>query len=620
MDSKDHPALLDSATTQAIPVAPSLGFTLPGAHIRHTRPLVDRRLLFICVVSLGIAAVTSGIALLLVHLISLITNIAFYQRFAFDSLGPAENQLGALVILVPVIGGLIVGLMARYGSKAIRGHGIPEAMEQVLSNESVIPARLTFLKPLSAAISIGTGGPFGAEGPIIASGGAFGSLIGQVLKTTAQERKTLLAAGAAAGMTAIFGSPISAVILAIELLVFEYRPRSFVPISIAAATAGTLRILLFGSAPAFILPSVAAPTAGSMIAYLFEGVLIGAASVAVTKLVYWIEDQFEKLPIHWMWWPAIGGVVVGIVGYWFPHTMGVGYDNIDRLLSGTLPMGVVAIFCLMKLISWSVSLGTGTSGGTLAPLFTIGGGIGIIYGEAILQWLPMSSIDLGVAALVGMAAIFAGASRAMITSVLFAFETTREPWAILPLLAGCTTAYIVSCLRMKHTIMTEKIARRGVSVPGEYGADPLSLLYVGDIATKEVVSFKASDSIVRVRESLSQGGPRYSHQGYPIVDNSGFPIGVFTRKDLMDARNQDAKTLGDLPLRTPIVAVETQNLSEARDRMVHEEIGRLLVTDSASKKLVGILTRSDLLKAHARDVTANSKRETKYTFRRTDRL
>lgn len=589
---------------------------MASGHVRHMRPAVDARLLVICALSLGIAAVTSGIALILVHLIGLITNLAFYQRLSVASVGPAGNQLGLWVIGVPVLGGLLVGWMARYGSKAIRGHGIPEAMEQILSNESVIPARLTFLKPISAAISIGTGGPFGAEGPIIASGGAFGSLIGQVLKTTAHERKTLLAAGAAAGMTAIFGSPIASVILAIELLLFEYRPRSLVPVAIAAAGAGTLRLALFGAEPAFALGPVAPPTVLGMAIYFSEGIAVGVAAVAVTKLVYWIEDQFEKLPIHWMWWPALGGLVVGIVGYWYPHTMGVGYDNIDRILSGTLPVEAISIFCLMKLVSWSISLGTGTSGGTLAPLFTIGGGVGLLYGDFLMRWIPDGSIDLRVAALVGMASIFAGASRALLASIFFAFETTRQPWALLPLLAGCSAAYIVSCLRMKHTIMTEKIARRGITVPDEYGADPLSEVRVGAVASRNVIRFSATETIDVVGAFLLSEDPRYQHQGYPIVSPEGVPVGIFTRKDLRSLRDVQKKPLAECSPRPPITVTENASLTEARDLMVREDIGRLPVVDAKTGALVGIVTRSDVMRAHSRKLISESKVETKFIFRR----
>lgn len=613
MDSTRPHGLEESSTTEALPVAPSLGPALASEHVHPARPLVDGRLLGICALSLGLGAVTSGIAWLLVNLITLITNLAFYQRVSFEAVGPAGNTLGPWVIAVPVVGGLVVGLMARYGSKAIRGHGIPEAMEQVLSNESVIPARMTYLKPVSAAISIGTGGPFGAEGPIIASGGAFGSVVGQLLKTTAQERKTLLAAGAAAGMTAIFGSPISAVLLAIELLVFEYRPRSFVPIALAAACAGALRLVLFGAAPAFSMPAIGAPTPAAMAAYFLEGALVGIAAVLVTKLVYGIEDAFEKLPIHWMWWPALGGIVVGVVGYFFPHTMGVGYDNIENILSGTLPMGAVAIFCAMKLLSWSVSLGTGTSGGTLAPLFTIGGGLGLLYGETLGRWLPTVSVNMSVAALVGMAAIFAGASRAMLASVVFAFETTRQPWALLPLLAACTAAYVVSCLRMRHTIMTEKIARRGVAVPHEYGADPLAQFTAGAVASKNVVAFRASDTIDSVRALLRSNEAGYHHQGFPILGPAGAPVGVFTHKDLVNAA--PTQTLAEKVRRAPIAVPATASLTEARDLMVREEVGRLLVTDPRTGALVGILTRSDILRAHAGILAAESRAETKLTLR-----
>ncbi|MEZ4750360.1 MAG: chloride channel protein [Bdellovibrionota bacterium] len=613
MDSTKHPDLRDLSTTNGLPVAPSLSDALISGSPRMPG-LVDRRLIVICAYAFAIALVTSVIALFLVNLISLITNLAFYQRVSLQSVEPAGNALGPLVVFVPVIGGLIVGLMARYGSKAIRGHGIPEAMEQVLSNESIIPARLTFLKPVSAAISIGTGGPFGAEGPIIASGGAFGSLVGQILKTTAHERKTLLAAGAAAGMTAIFGSPVSAVILTIELLVFEYRPRSFVPIAIAAASAATLRIALFGASPAFSLSTVAPPTGVEMLVYLAEGILLGFASIGVTKLVYWIEDQFEKLPIHWMWWPAIGGVVVGMVGYWFPNTMGVGYENIDKLLAGTLPMKFVAVFCFMKLVSWSVSLGTGTSGGTLAPLFTIGGGVGLIFAEAVNGWFPALAVSPGVAALVGMAAIFAGASRAMLASVLFAFETTRQPWAILPLLIGCTAAYVISCLRMKTSIMTEKISRRGIRVPGEYGADPLSQVTIRDVATKKVTSFNTDETIQSAWEKLSSGEPQFHHQGYPVLDAHGEPVGVFTYKDLIKSRQSEKKTVRDLVTRAPVIVSDNASLAVARDKLVQERIGRLLVVHS-NGKLLGILTRTDVLRAYSLNLSAETTREAKLRLR-----
>ena len=422
----------------------------------------------------GVGAV--GIAQLLIAAIRLVTNISFYGTFSTANNSPADNHLGLWVIIIPAIGGVIVGLMARYGSGAIRGHGIPEAMEQILLNESKISPKITVLKPLSAAIAIGSGGPFGAEGPIIATGGALGSLVGQVLHTTPDERKTLLAAGAAAGMAAIFGTPVAAVLLAIELLLFEYRPRSIVPVAFASATATGLRMVFEGSAGVFAMPQLVQPSGEALMTYMVLGAIVGVAAVLVTKSLYYIEEGFELLPVHWMWFPAIGALVVGVIGYFEPRTLGVGYDNISNILAGNFANTLLISLVILKFVSWSIALGSGTSGGTLAPLFTIGGGLGALLGILCVHWFPGLGIDPRIAALVGMAAIFAGASRALLTSVVFAFETTRQPIGLLPLLGGCTAAFVISSLLMRYTIMTEKLARRGTHVPTEYiAADPAEI-------------------------------------------------------------------------------------------------------------------------------------------------
>jgi len=459
-----------SSTTIGLPIAPSMGLVIEQANIIKHETLIDKRTLFIILLASLIALLVTPIARLLVYLIGIITNIAFYGKISNVFSSPANNHLGYFVIIVPVIGSIIVGFMARYGSKAIRGHGIPEAMEQILLNDSKIAIRMTFLKPLSAAIAIGTGGPFGAEGPIIATGGAFGSLIGQIIKTSAHERKTLLAAGAAAGMTAIFGSPISAILLAIELLLFEFRPRSFIPVAVATITAMAIRSMIFGVGPMFKLAVLPGVSSDALLGYTIEGLAMGFFAVLITKSIYLIEDFFEHLPIHWMWWPAIGGLVVGIIGFVSPETLGVGYDNIDKVLSGVFIGKALAIFCILKFISWSIALGSGTSGGTLAPIFTIGGGLGVLISQVISFIFPSSGIDLKVAGLVGMASCFAGSSRALFASIIFALETTWQYNGLLPLLAGCTASYLISALLMKNTIMTEKLIRRGHHVPTEYHA------------------------------------------------------------------------------------------------------------------------------------------------------
>ena len=454
----------------AIPLAPSLDDALVQAHMPTRLPLLGTRLLRICALAILLGLLVGGVARVLTMLIGVVTNLAFHQTWSTAFTSPAGHRLGAWVIVVPVIGGVIVGAMARWGSRAIRGHGIPEAMEQVLTNESRIPARMTWLKPVSSAIAIGTGGPFGAEGPIIATGGALGSLLGQRLPVTADERKTLLAAGAAAGMAAVFSAPVAAVLLSIELLLFERRARSLLPVALAAVTGTGVRFVLEGPGPVFPMPALAPVTPAALIVYALLGLLMGVAGVWVTRLTYGIEDAFERLPIHWMWWPALGGLVVGAVGYVMPATLGVGYDNITAVITGRLGLAAMALLAFAKLVSWSVALGSGTSGGTLAPLFTIGGALGGVCGAALSVWPPLH-VDPHMAALIGMAALFAGASRALMTSAVFVFETTMQPHALLPLLAACTMAYLVSGLMMRHTIMTEKIARRGVHVPTDFVAD-----------------------------------------------------------------------------------------------------------------------------------------------------
>jgi CIC family chloride channel protein len=562
-------------------------------------PLLSFRVLYISAIAIALACLAALVARALTSLIGLVTNLSFYGRFSFAFSSPAGNHLGPYVIAIPVIGGLVVGFIARYGSAAIRGHGIPEAMEQILYGESRIPPRVTFLKPLSAAIAIGTGGPFGAEGPIIATGGALGSLIGQLLKITADERKTLLAAGAAAGMAATFGSPVSAVLLAIELLLFEYRPRSIVPVALGCATAHAVRIAFAGTAPIFAMPDVLQPGGYALGIYVALGALIGVAAVLATRAVYGIEDAFDHLPIHWMWWPAIGSLAVGIIGYFAPHTMGVGYDNIENIVSGHI-LGKALIFLfVMKFASWAISLGSGTSGGTLAPLFTIGGGLGSVLGGLAIWIFPSAGVDVRVAALVGMAAMFAGASRALLTSVVFAFETTRQPLSLLPLLGGCTAAFLISSLLMRHTIMTEKIARRGGRVPAEYTNDYLDQVLARDAATGEVVALAAEDTLGSVRSWFASRVPGTGHQGFPVIDSDGNLAGVLTRKDIFSVNESESSRLRDLIKHPPVVVFEDNSLREAADHMIRENVGRLpVVARSHQRKVTGWLTRSDLLSAH----------------------
>jgi chloride channel protein, CIC family len=579
----------------SIPVSPLLAQMKDGAeHPKH----IDKqklRILRISTMSVCVAIAISFIAKFLVLLIDVVTNVAFYGKFDLENHGPANNHLGLWVILVPVIGGLVVGLMALYGSKAIRGHGIPEAMEQILTNQSKIKPSITFLKPVSSAIAIGTGGPFGAEGPIIATGGALGSTLGQLFKITSNERKVVLAAGATAGMSAIFGTPIAAVFLAIELLLFEFSPRAILPVALACITGAAGHHLLFGTGPVFPMPDIAIPSNAALAIYSGIGLVIGFFSLFTTKIVYWIEDAFEKLPVHWALWPAIGGLAVGIIGYFAPHTLGVGYDNIISILSGTLAIAVILRLCFFKFLSWAIALGSGTSGGTLAPLMTIGGAAGALLGMVILQFFPDCGINLPLAALIGMSSMFAGASRAYLTSIVFALEATGQFHSLLPLLGGCTAAYLVSFFLMENTIMTEKIARRGIVTPDSYEPDFLNLVNVKQVIHGKLVVFRPERTLAQVREWLKQN--KTSQRYFIVPDKDGNFSGLVSLTDVNDHNN---------PSETKISAIATdiQGFVHEDDHLrkvvhilsAHPELEALPVI--ADNKITGIVSQKDIISAY----------------------
>lgn len=556
-----------------------------------TRRAPRTALLSILAILIGVSM--AGVSRLLIGLINLATNLAYYGRLSTAFASPVGHALGMWSVLVPIAGALIVGVLALRGSPAIRGHGIPEAMEQVLVNQSKVSPRLIILKPLSAAIAIGTGGPFGAEGPIIATGGAFGSLVGQRLPVTPLERKTLLAAGAAAGMSATFGSPVSAVLLAVELLLFEFHPRSVLPVALASAAATGLRAAWTGPEAVFAMPALASPSVPQVAGTVLLGAVFGLIAAAVTRAVYAIEDTFDHLPFHWMWWPALGAVAVGVVGLIEPRTLGVGYENIADILSGRLPLGGPARLGLLKFGSWAVALSSGTSGGTLAPLLTIGAATGSALGR-------LAGLDPRLAALVGMAALFAGASGAVMASAVFALETTLQFGAAAPLLGGCAAAGLVARLCLKHSIMTEKIARRGVRVPSGAVADFLDRLHVKDAASSPAACLPAEESLERARERLASASESSRHRHLPVVDRRGSLVGVVSREAVLAGPAES--TVGDAVSRPPVSVGEKESLREALRLMLQEDVGRLPVLAARPPHaVVGVLTRGDLLSAYRRD-------------------
>jgi len=560
-----------------------------------------RRTLYISGLALINAVLVGFIAKALLYLINFFTNLFFYGRITIHEASPAENVLGYWVIAVPVVGGLIVGMMARFGSKAIRGHGIPEAMEKIITHESRIHPVITILKPLSSAISIGTGGPFGAEGPIISTGGALGSFCGQTLRITAQERKVLLAAGATSGMTAIFGSPFAAILLAIELLLFEFSARSFIPVMVACVTGACMHFILFGTGPTFPMPDTGTVSSQAVIAYACLGLVMGLVSVAVTKILYLVEGGFEKLPLHWMWWPAIGGLFVGLIGTFAPNTLGVGYENITHALSGTLTTPILISLCFWKFISWAIALGSGTSGGTLAPLLTIGSAIGCLLGMAGQAYFPEAHISLPLASLVGMAALFAGSARALLTAIVFALETTMQERSLLPLIAGCATAYLVSYIFMRGTIMTEKIKRRGVIPPEHYVPDQLEIKTAADgfvpLELSDIPLIKENMKISELRDWLRTDGIHYNHNTLFVAGaNDLFLTGTLDKKALFQSSIDPAAPVKTVMNRKVFSVYKDNALRIVVQFMLKTGQDVLPVLDRSSRRLSGFIGQSDVLK------------------------
>jgi CIC family chloride channel protein len=564
------------------------------------------RLLLLSAMAVAVGTFGVGAAWALLKLIALFSNLTYFQRISTQLVVFNGMHLAAWTILIPVAGSLVVGLMARFGSEKIRGHGIPEAIEAILIGQSRIAPKVAALKPLSSAIAIGTGGPFGAEGPIIMTGGALGSLFAQLFDVSSAERKTLLVAGAAAGMTGVFGTPVAAVLLAIELLLFEWKPRSFVPVVVAAVVAAIWRPLIMEAGPLFPYTAVPSMPFWGLGLCALVGIIAGLQSALMTVCLYGAEDLFRKLPIHWMWWPALGGMAVGIGGYIDPSVLGVGYSNIRLLLAGGLGMHASWSLLLDKAAVWIVALSSGTSGGVLAPLLIIGGALGSI--EAHL--MPFG--DSGLWALLGMTAILGGTMRAPLTSTFFAVELTGNTHIMLPLFVASVAAFTVTVLVMRRSILTERMARRGHHITREYTIDPFLQNRVHDIMTRNVDTLPAHMPANEAVEFFMMVEGRRRHKSYPVTHENGRLAGMVSRADILrwmrEPVPQDA-TLGQmLGNQDQVVGYEDELVAGLADRMVISDVGRVPILSRQSQKVVGLVARRDLLRIRSQLVREEGER------------
>jgi chloride channel protein, CIC family len=568
------------------------------------------RVIRIALIAIGIGIVASFVAWFLLKLIGLFTNIFYYQRWDTALSSPAGNHLGVFAVAVPVIGSLIVGLMARYGSERIRGHGIPEAIESILMNGSRVHPRLAVLKPISAAISIGSGGPFGAEGPIIMTGGAIGSMIAQFFHLTSAERKTLLVAGAAAGMSATFAAPFSAVMLAVELLLFEWKPRSAIPVALASATAGAARRYILGLGPLFPVPAhpVFIGPLG-LCGCVLIGIAAGALSALLTVGVYAAEDAFQKLPIHWMWWPAIGGLFVGIGGLIFPEALGVGYSTIGSLLQGDVALKFILGVLLVKSAIWIISLGSGTSGGVLAPLLMMGAALGGFAG------LFLPHFGAGFWPLVSMGAILGGTMRSPFTGIIFAIELTHDLNMLLPLMVANFLAHGFTVLTLKRSILTEKISRRGYHLSREYAVDPLEILFVREVMRTNVVALPANSTVEEASHLIRPGQRPHGQNVFPILDEDKRLVGVVSRNHLSELLEETRTGASKIRLREIVsghvtIAFPDEPLRVVVYRMAESGFTRLPVVNRNDQKcLQGMVSLDDLLRARGRNLEEERTRE-----------
>ncbi|HYP83700.1 chloride channel protein [Variovorax sp.] len=548
---------------------------------------LNRRLLPMALLACLIGLLATGGAWVLLAMIRLFTNLFFFQTLSLESRSPAGHALGAAVIALPVLGGLIVGLIARFGTDKIRGHGIPEAIEAILFNKSLMSPKVAVLKPVSSGIAIGSGGPFGAEGPIIMTGGAIGSLLAQHFHLSAAERKALLVAGAAAGMTAVFGTPLAAVLLAIEVLLFELRPRSLLPVALACAVAGFVRPWVLEPGPLFALH--VGPTDGwALPVCLLAGLLSGLLATGLSRTLYAVEDLFNRLPVHWMWWPALGGIAVGIGGFLEPRTFGVGYDVISDLLHLQIGSATVLAIVLVKTVIWIIALGSLTSGGVLAPVMTIGAGLGALLAAV----LP--GHDGALLPLLCMAGVLGGVMHAPLMAAVFAFGVTGDPSVLLPLLATTAVSYGCTVLLMRRSILTEKIARRGRHVWREISVDPLERHFVEEWMTREVQTLPASMTVAQAL--AGPFGAAQRHRACPVVDDDGRLLGMADRAMLLARPAHETCAEAFAGAAPPAFTLGGEHCRTAATRMARLGVERLaVVDDAASLRLVGLLSRSDLV-------------------------
>jgi H+/Cl- antiporter ClcA len=556
---------------------------------------LEPQVIKICGYALLIGLVGGLVAQGLLELIYFFTNLFFYGRFSFAVTSPAHNHLGLWVILIPPAGGLLVGLLIYFFEPTLKGHGIPEAMEAVLFGHSRMRLRVAILKPLATAFAIGTGGPFGAEGPIIQTGGAIGSLFGQAIGLTPYHRRVLLASGAAAGMAATFTAPLAGILVAIELLLFELRARSFIPVALAASVATGVRIHFAGWAPLFPMPAFKITGMRELWLFALMGILMGIVGIVMIRVLSWLEDSFDELPIKYavIWSPAIGAIILGIIGYFYPQVFGTSYDTIRDMLNDRLTAGSLVGVAVAKFWALVISLGSGTTGGVFAPSLVVGGGLGAVFGMGFKHILPNVVSDPGFYSLVAMAAVFGGIARAPFTSIVFLFELSHNPNSLLPLIICVMISDGFVRLFSRDSIMTVKLVKRGLIVLQDYSVPVLMRARIDQVMRKEFNVLQADEELRAVLEKFLPGDLGL----IPVVNASGILIGIVEAHDLLRIEPPDHHfKMRELVRQDYVLAYPGESVDQVHRDMMLKNVENVVVVESSRVlKPVGIARANDIL-------------------------
>ncbi|MDQ2786060.1 MAG: chloride channel protein [Chloroflexota bacterium] len=526
-----------------------------------------------------------------------------FTHLFFGVLEPALRQtLGsAAVVLIPVVGALLFGPLIYFFAREAKGHGVPEVMEAVALRGGRIRPVVAVGKSLASALCIGSGGSVGREGPIVQIGSALGSTIGQLFHMSDQRIRTLVACGAAGGIAATFNAPIAGVFFALELILGEFSTRSFGVVVIASVTASVVGRTAFGNAPAFAVPPYQLAHVSEFIFYAILGVIGGVVGVAFSRTLYWFEDRFDAIPMLEYLKPAIGGLLLGGIGFFLPQIFGVGYPAMGDALAGKFGVRLLIVLVVAKMLAVSLTIGSGGSGGVFAPSLFMGAMLGTAYGLVLGRLFPGVVSPAGAYGLVGMGAVFAGAARAPITAVIILFELTGDYRIILPLMVTVALSTFLSEAISRDTIYTLKLRRRGIDLHLGRDVDPMRSIPVAAAMTDTVPHVPADLAVTEAAEYLDQ-----SHSPALVVfDERDALLGIVTASDLERAilDNKIGATVKELASRPVVTALPDEDLSEAIHRMNTHDVRQMpVVAGDNPTQVIGMLNRSDVIRAYSRTV------------------